>query len=127
MRESEEYRNAKAEEWGKTQLAEITELTGGAVTKLEQIDKAVFDAVKPGGDLVGAYMAIHGRDVLKTLKTNGFAKQQADSTQHLASPGAVPPPATHRPPTVQEKHILSQFAQFSTSMEKDLDKIQVPK
>ena len=125
MRELEEYRNAKAQEWANNQLKEITELTGGKITKLDQVEKEVFDAVRPGGTLVDAYMSIHGKEVVQELRNTKKLEQSEGSTRHLNDSSSNPVSTTYRELNSKEFDLMSQFAQYSPSMQKALDKGEI--
>ena len=60
LQELEEFKQKKVEEWGKKELAEITTLTGGKVTKLEQLPENVIALWKQKGSLKAAYLEIEG-------------------------------------------------------------------
>lgn len=125
MRELEEYRNAKAKEWANSQLQEITDLTGGKITKLDQIEQAVFDAVRPGGSLVDAYMSLHGREVVQQLRSSKKLEQSEGSTQHLNDHSLNPVSATFRNLTPEESSMYRQFAAYSPTMETALEKGEI--
>ena len=123
----DDYRASKAKEWGAAQMAELSRLTGGKITKLEQLDGATIKRGEAEGSFVSAYMAIHGAKLLEEVRLNGIAKQQQDTTRHLANSTGNQPNTTVRDPNPEEKRILAQFAQYSPTMEKDLDKIKYDK
>lgn len=127
FKELEEYRASKAKEWGEAQMAELSKLTGGKITKIEQLDEATLKRGQQEGSFVSAYMALHGAELIADMRLNGVAKQQQKTTGHLTNPTATPPDTSFREPAPEEKAILAQFAQFSPSMEKDLDKIKYKK
>jgi hypothetical protein len=127
MKELDEYRNKKAEEWGQQQMAEIAKLTGGKITKIEQLDDATIKRGTAEGSFVSAYMAIHGAKLLEEVRIAKIAELQKQSTDHLQGPTNQTPPASTRVPTPEERRILEQYAQYSSAMEKDLDKIQYKK
>lgn len=127
FRELDDYRALKAKEWGETQMAELSKLTGGKVTKIEDLDEATLKRGQQEGSFVTAYMALHGAELIEEMRLNGIAKQQQKTTGHLANPSGTPPETSYRDPAPDEKAILAQFAQYSPSMEKDLDKIKYKK
>lgn len=127
FQELDEYRASKAKEWGEAQMAELSKLTGGKITKLEQLDEATLKRGQAEGSFVSAYMAIHGAKLLEEVRLNAIAKQQQNTTEHLASSTGKQPDTTLREPSPEEKRILAQFAQFSPTMEKDIDKIKYNK
>ena len=127
FKELDEYRAAKAKEWGKDQMAELSKLTGGKITKIEQLDQATLERAQKEGSFVSAYMALHGAELIEEMRLNGIAKQQQNTTSHLANPAGKQPESTLRDPSPAEKSILAQFAQYSPEMEKNLDKIKYNK
>lgn len=127
FKELDEYRASKAKEWGEAQMLELSKLTGGKVTKLDQLDAATLERGQKEGSFVSAYMAIHGAKLLEEVRLNGIAKQQQNTTEHLANSTGKQPDTTLREPSPEERKILAQFAQYSPDMEKDLDKIKYNK
>ena len=122
MKELEEYHNLKAKEWANSQLKEITELTDGKITNLEQLEKEVFDAVKPGGSLVDAYLSLHGREVVEQLRHSKASNQSTSPTSHLVSSSSRSEPSAYREMTPEENNIMRQFAQYSPGLQEDLEK-----
>lgn len=127
FKELDEYRAAKAKEWGESQMKELSKLTGGKITTIDQLDAATLERAQKEGSFVSAYMALHGAELIEDMRLNGIAKQQQNTTSHLANPASTQPDTKFREPSPQEKSILAQFAQYSASMEKDLDKIKYQK
>lgn len=127
FRELDEYKAAKAKEWGESQMKELSKLTGGKITKIDQLDEATIAKAQKEGSFVSAYMALHGAELLEEIRLNGIAKQQQNTTSHLANPASQQPDNAFREPSQAEKSILAQFAQFSPEMEKNLDKIKYKK
>ena len=127
FKELDEYRAAKAKEWGKNQMAELSKLTGGKITRIEQLDQPTLDRAQKEGSFVSAYMALHGAELIEEMRLNGIAKQQQNTTSHLANPASTQPETSLRDPSPVEKSILAQFAQYSPEMEKNLDKIKYNK
>ena len=52
FKELDEYRAAKAEEWGKTQMEKLSKLTGGKITKIDQLDEATLERAQKEGSFV---------------------------------------------------------------------------
>lgn len=127
FKELDEYRAAKAKEWGENQMKELSKLTGGKITKMDQLDEATLARGQKEGSFVSAYMALHGAELIEDMRLNGIAKQQQNTTFHLANPASTQPDAKFRDPSPAEKSILAQFAQYSPEMEKNLDKIKYTK
>jgi hypothetical protein len=122
MRELEEYRNAKAMEWANNGLKEITELTNGKITSLDQLEPAIFEAVKGGQTLADAYLSLHGREVVEQLRNSQRAAKLEGSTSHLGGSSSTPTPDTFRTLTPEEANIMAQFAQYSPGLREDLEK-----
>ncbi len=127
FKELDEYRALKAKEWGEAQMAELSKLTGGKITKLEQLDAATLERGQKEGSFVSAYMALHGAKLLEEVRLTSIVKQQQNTTRHLANSTGQQPDTTLREPSPEEKRILAQFAQYSPEMEKNLDKIKYNK
>lgn len=127
FKELDEYRAKKAEEWGKAQMSELSKLTGGKITKIEDLDEATLKRGQAEGSFVSAYMALHGAELIAEMRLNGVAKQQQNTTAHLANPTGSKLDSEFREPAPEEKGILAQFAQYSKSMTEDLDKIKYKK
>ena len=127
FKELDEYRAAKAKEWGENQMKELSKLTGGKITKIDQLDEATLARAQKEGSFVSAYMALHGAELIEEMRLNGIAKQQQNTTSHLANPASTQPDVKFRDPSPAEKSILAQFAQYSPEMEKNLDNIKYTK
>lgn len=127
FKELDEYRAAKAKEWGDSQMKELSKLTGGKITKIEDLDEATLTRGQKEGSFVSAYMALHGAELIEEMRLNGIAKQQQNTTSHLANSASTQPETKFRDPSPAEKSILAQFAQYSPEMEKNLDKIKYTK
>lgn len=125
MRELEEYRNAKAMEWANNGLKEITELTNGKITKLDQLEPEIFQSVKQGQSLADAYLSLHGREVVEQLRHSQQAAKSEGSTSHLGGSSSTPTPTTTRSLTPEEAKIMAQFATYSPSMQTALDKGEI--
>jgi hypothetical protein len=127
FQELDDYRASKAKEWSESQMSELSKLTGGKITRLDQLDEATLKRAQTEGSFVSAYMALHGAKLLEEVRLNGIVKQQQNSTDHLISSTGKQPANAFREPTPEERKILAQFAQFSPNMEKDLDNIKYKK
>lgn len=127
FKELDEYRAKKAEEWGNAQIAELSKLTGGKISKISDLDEATLKRGQEEGSFVNAYMALHGAELIAEMRLNGVAKQQQNTTGHLANPSGTPSESDFRDPKPDEMSILSQFAQYCPSMEADLKNIKYKK
>ena len=106
MKELEAYRAKQVEEFGKRELADITKLTGGEITKLEQLPKEVIDLWKTKGSLKAAYLELKGEELI--LKARN--EQNKGSTSHLSSAaGTAGADGKTRPLTQEEKKLWKFF------------------
>ena len=83
MKELEELRQLKVQEFGKQQLAEVTKLTDGEITSLSQLSKETIDLWKTGVSLKAAYLQTEGEQLLAKAKHSAATS----STDHLKQPG----------------------------------------
>lgn len=122
LRELDEFKKKQVEEYGKRELAEITRLTGGEITSIEQLPKDVIELWKTTGSLKGAYMQLHGEELITKVR----AQQLKGSTSHLQNPAGAPPVKTDtRPLTEEEKKVWRLFNPKIT--DEELSKKAVPK
>lgn len=106
MKELEKLRAQQVEEFGKKELAEITKLTDGEITSLEQLPSEVLELWKKKGSLKSAYIELEGEKLIMKARS----AQSKGSTSHLANPsGVVTPPSNMRPLTAEEKEIWKFF------------------
>ncbi len=116
MRELESLRAKQVQEFGKKELAEVTELTGGEVTSLAQLPKEVIELWKQTGSLKSAYLSIKGEELIRKARS----EQSKGSTQHLQNPsGTVKQPGKERPLTAEEKKVWKFFNPSLTDEELD--------
>lgn len=122
MKELERYRAQQVEEFGKKELAEITKLTDGEITSLEQLPPEVLDLWKTKGSLKSAFLELKGEELI--MKTR--SAQSKGSTSHLANPGTVKTPVSNkRHLTAEEKKVWKFFNPHMTDEElnnKTIDK-----
>lgn len=112
MQELESYRQKQAQEWAKKELTELKALTGGKITKLDDVPKDVLELWKSKGSLKGAYLELHGEELIREMQKGVARGQSGSSTGHLSSPRGSTSPATEqnvRPYTEQEKKIYKMF------------------
>lgn len=123
MRELSELRELKVKEYGKQQLSEITKLTNGEITKLEQLPKEVVELWKQTGDLKKAYLQLEGEKLILSARR----AQSQGSTTHMATPSAATSAiaSDKRLLTEEEKRVWKQFNPNMTQDE--LNKVTVPK
>lgn len=106
MKELENLRKQNLARYGKQELDEIARLTGGRITRFEQLPKAVVDAWKQKGSLVAAYMELEGVNLINQIRS----EQSKGSTSHMSTPGAsTPPPSNTRPLNEEEKRMWKLF------------------
>lgn len=114
LKELDEFKAKQIEEFGKRELADITRLTGGEITSLEQMPKDVIELWKTTGSLKAAYLQLHGEELLSKAR----AQQLKGSTGHLQNPAGAPPAATNtRPLTEDEKRVWKVFNPHITDEE----------
>lgn len=106
MKELETLRAKQVQEFGKRELAEVTELTGGEITSLAQLPKEVIELWKQTGSLKSAYLSLRGEELIRKARS----EQSKGSTQHLQNPsGPIKPAGKERPLTAEEKRVWKFF------------------
>ena len=106
MKELEGYRKQQVQEFGKRELEELKELTGGKITSLAQLSREVLNEWAQKGSLVDAYMKLEGRNLIKNLRN----EQNKGTTNHLQNPsGSTGAPTGKRFLTDEEKRIWKMF------------------
>lgn len=123
MQELAELRALKVQEYGRQQLAEITKLTDGKITKLDQLPKEVIDVWKQTGDLKKAYLQVEGENLILAARR----AQSQGSVNHMATPqsGTSQIPTDRRLLTDEEKRVWKLFNPQMT--DDDLNKQTVKK
>ena len=106
MKELEGYRQRQLQEFGRKELAELKELTGGQITSMAQLSRNVLDEWAKSGSLVDAYMKVEGRNLIKNLRN----EQNKGTTSHLQNPsGTTGAPSGKRFLTEDEKKVWKMF------------------
>ena len=106
MLELAEFRKQQVVAFGKQELAEITKLTGGKVTELNQLPKKVLERWKETGSLKSAYLEIEGENLINQMRS----EQSKGSAEHLGNPNGSSPAITdQRPLTDKEKQMWKFF------------------
>lgn len=106
MQELAEYRKQQQLEFGKRELAEITKLTGGRITNLNQLPKNVLERWQENGSLKSAYLELEGEKLIEQMRS----EQSRGSAEHLGNPnGSSPANTNQRPLTEQEKQMWKFF------------------
>lgn len=122
MKELEDLRKQNVKEFARRELAEINELTGGKITRLEQLPREVIDRWREKGSLKSAYLELEGENLIHTLRS----EQSKGTVSHMNTPGAnTPPPSNKRPLTAEEKQMWRLFNPSIT--EDELNKKTVDK
>lgn len=112
--ELDAFRKQQAQEYGKKQLAEITKLTNGEITNLNQLPKSVIDLWSKNGDLKAAFLQIEGEKLIIKARS----AQSKGTTEHMQNPsGPTPPPSKTRPLTTEEIQVWKQFHPSMTDEE----------
>jgi len=110
LKELEAYKRERVNEWAKKELAEIKELSGGKITKLEDVPKDVIELWKKKGSLKGAFLELQGEALIKEARKGIISEQNKSSTSHLNNPAGNPTTKIEqRPYTQQEKDLYKLF------------------
>lgn len=120
MQELEELRQMRVQEFGKKELAEVTKLSGGEITSLNQLSPEVISAWKQKGSLKAAYLEVEGEKRIMRMMSD----QSRGTTTHLTANGGSAAVSTgERNLTADEKKM---YKFFNPSMTDDqLNKITV--
>ena len=106
MKELEGFRNQQLIEFGKKELAELTELTGGQITSLAQLSPEVKKLWGEKGSLTKAYMELEGTNLVRSMRS----EQSKGSTSHMNTPnGNAGVPTGERHLTEEEKQAWRFF------------------
>jgi len=120
MKDLERLRKMEVEEYAKKELADITTLTDGEITSLNQLPKDVVDAWVKTGSLKAAFLQIEGEKYIRKAKSG-----VKGVTDHLKNPAGSPPGTDkQRPLTAEEKAAWRLFK--PTITEDELNKKTVP-
>ena len=124
FKELEGYRQQRVSEWAKKELADIKELTGGKISKLDDVPKDVIELWKTKGSLKAAYLELQGEELIREARSSAASGQSRGSTGHLTNPHGTPSPIVNedkRPFTKEEKEIYKLFN--SNVTDEQLDKM----
>ena len=106
MKELESFRKQNLATYAKSELEKIKELTGGQITRLDQLPKAVIDSWRQNGSLLTAYMEHEGVNLVHRIRS----EQSKGTTNHMATPGAnTQPPSNKRALNDEEKRMWKLF------------------
>lgn len=111
LKELETIKQQKVAEWAKKELSELSSLTDGKISKLEDVPKDVLEQWKKGGSLKAAYLELKGEDLIRQIKLGTQAQDSRGTTSHLSTPPSAPvvEDTTKRPLTDKEKDIYRLF------------------
>lgn len=123
IKELEEYRAAKVKEFGKQQLAEITQLTGGEITSLDQLSKEVIDLWKTTGSLKQAYLQVEGENLITKIRSG----QSQGNTTHMAMPSKSSPAIDQHKRTLTDEEKSAWKIFYPNMTDEELNKMIVDK
>lgn len=112
FQELDKFREQRMQEWAKSEVAELSQLTGGRISKLEQVPKNVIELWKQKGSLKAAYLELEGEKLIREMQAGIAGEQSKGTVQHMNSPQGNPKPLSDdkkRPYTQQEKDIYRLF------------------
>ena len=106
MKELAGYREKQIQEFGRKELAELKELTGGKIVTMSQLSREVLDEWAKSGSLVNAYMKMEGANLVRSMR----GEQNKGTTDHLQNPsGSNSAPTGKRYLTDDEKRVWKMF------------------
>ena len=111
LKEFDDFKQERMKVWAQQELAELKELTGGAISKMEQIPEDVLELWKTKGSLKAAYIEKHGEELIREARSGAASGQSRGSTAHLATHQTTPAAgnANRRPFTAQERDVYKLF------------------
>ena len=122
MKELETLRAQKIADFAKRELSEITKLTDGEITDLNQLPKEVIELWKQKGSLKSAYLELEAEKLITKIKSG----QSKGSTEHLNSLSGAKNPASNKRALTNEEKLTWRF--FNPSMtDEEIDKIMIDK
>ena len=125
LKELESYREQRMKDWANKELTELTQLTGGRVSKFDDIPKEVLELWKQKGSLKAAYLELEGEKLIREMQMGIAGEQSKGTTRHIQSPQGAPKPSIEentRPYTDKEKEIYKLFN--PTVTEEQLSKLR---
>ena len=125
LKELESYREQRMKDWANKELTELTQLTGGRVSKFDDIPKEVLELWKQKGSLKAAYLELEGEKLIREMQMGIAGEQSKGITRHIQSPQGAPKPSIEentRPYTDKEKEIYKLFN--PTVTEEQLSKLR---
>lgn len=122
IKELEGIRAQRAKEFAERELTELAKLTDGEIKSFNQIPKDVVDEWTKTGSLKGAYLKLHGEELI--AKARG--RQSEGSTGHMNVPSGGSPGNSAKRSLTQEEKDMYKF--FNPSMtDEELNKKMVDK
>jgi hypothetical protein len=112
LQELDARRQAKMNDWAKKELVELNELTGGKISKLDDVPKNVIELWKTKGSLKAAYIELYGEQRIREMQLSIASEQNRSTTGHLQSPQGTPASnnnGNRRPLTAKEKQVYKLF------------------
>lgn len=112
LQELDAYRQERVNAWAKKELTELGELTGGKISKMEDVPKDVIELWKTKGTLKGAYLELYGEKLIREMQIGITSGQNRSTTSHMTSPRGIPTPANNsnrRPFTAKEREVYKLF------------------
>lgn len=107
-----EFERTRRETWAQEELTKLKELTGGRISRLEDVPEDVLELWKTKGSLKGAYIELHGETLIREMQTGIAGEQSKGSTSHLNTPQGTPATTLNsdkRPFTAQERAVYKLF------------------
>lgn len=108
LKELDDLRQERIQQWAKKELEDLKVLTGGKITKMEDVPANVVELWKTKGSLKAAYLELEGENLIKSMQAGDYKS----STKHLNTPPGTPSPTANvdkRPMTQKEKEIYKLF------------------
>lgn len=106
MEELANLRKKSIADYGKKELAEISKLTNGQITRFDQLPRAVIDLWKQKGSLKSAYIELEGENLITKLRN----EQSKGSTSHMNTPNSnTQTPSNTRLLNAEEKRMWKLF------------------
>lgn len=123
FKDLDRIRAEQVKEFGKKELAEITKLTDGEITRFDQLPEEVLKSWASKGSLKAAYLELKGEELIFKVRS----EQNRGSTNHLKTPGGSnPPPDTNKRLLTEQEKSVYRF--FNPKMSEDeLSKITTNK
>lgn len=111
LQEFDTYKQERLNAWAQKELAELSELTDGKISKFEDVPKNVIESWKTKGSLKAAYLELCGEQLIRETRASVASGQSRGSTSHLGGSQGAPASGNNnkRPFTEQEKEVYKLF------------------